>query len=272
MARDPVDLLRDGFPDRPAYDTAVSRALLERVGAGELPATLRVWRPGAMVSFGRLDAATPSFPDAVLAARARGYEAVLRVGGGRAAVFHAGTLAFGLARADADPRVGTYERYRASAELVAVALRDAGVDASVGEIAGEYCPGAHSVSAGGRLKLAGIAQRVTLRASYTEGVIVVADGAAVRDVLMPVYAALGLAWDPATAGAVEDVLPGADLDLVERALLDRYGAAHDLRPARIDDGTLAVAAALEERNRIAPDGTPPRRRPGVETAARVRDG
>ena len=44
----PIDLIRDSFPADAALDTAVSRALMLRVAAGELPETLRVSRPGPM--------------------------------------------------------------------------------------------------------------------------------------------------------------------------------------------------------------------------------
>src|SRR3954468_15675311 len=85
-------LLNDSFPDDPVLDTAVSRAVLERVAAGELPETLRLARPGRMVAFGKLDVVGPAYPEAVRAARAGGYEAIERLAGGRAAVFHEGTL------------------------------------------------------------------------------------------------------------------------------------------------------------------------------------
>ena len=71
----------------------MSRALLQRVAAGELPETLRLARPGAMVAFGKQDAVASGYADAVRAARSGGFEAVLRLAGGRAAVFHEGTIA-----------------------------------------------------------------------------------------------------------------------------------------------------------------------------------
>ena len=55
-------LVRDSFPDDPALDTAVSRALMERVGAGELPETLRLARPGPMVAFAKQDANAAGLP------------------------------------------------------------------------------------------------------------------------------------------------------------------------------------------------------------------
>ena len=72
----------------------------------------------------------------------------------------------------------------------------------------EYCPGDYSVNARGQTKLAGIGQRLIKGAWHIGGVIVVDEGERVRDVLVPVYEALGLDWDPATAGAVADEVPG----------------------------------------------------------------
>ena len=66
----PLRLHRRAFQDDPALDTAVSRAILNRVAAGELPETARLTRPGAMVAFGRQDVASASYA-AGAATRAR---------------------------------------------------------------------------------------------------------------------------------------------------------------------------------------------------------
>ena len=88
-----VALVRRSFPDRPALGVAVSRAILMRVATGELPPTVRLHRPADMLAFSRQDRASAGFPKAVTAARERGYAPVLRLAGGRAAVYHEGTLA-----------------------------------------------------------------------------------------------------------------------------------------------------------------------------------
>src|SRR5918996_345664 len=129
---------------------------MERVGAGELPETLRLARPGPIVAFAKQDAVAPGYADAVDAARAGGFEAILRLAGGRAAVFHEGTLALSHAVPDRDPRPRIHARFEATAALLARALARLGVDARVGEVPGEYCPGGYSVNAGGKRKLAGI--------------------------------------------------------------------------------------------------------------------
>jgi octanoyl-[GcvH]:protein N-octanoyltransferase len=241
----PVRLLRASFPDRPALGTAISRAILLRVAAGELPPTMRLHRPGAVLAFGRQDVHAPGYSEAVRAARDAGFEAVERLAGGRAAVFHPGTLAVSQAMADANPMARTEARFQTMAQAVAAALARLGVDARIGEVPGEYCPGEWSVNAHGRTKLAGIGQRIVAGAAYLGGVIVVRDAGRVRDVLVPVYQALGLDWDPATAGSVEDELGRADMDEAEEAVLAELGARYDLRETELDAGTMRLAESLE---------------------------
>ena len=69
-----------------------------------------------------------------------------------------------------------------------------GVDARVGEVAGEYCPGEFSVNARGAAKLAGIGQRVVVGGAHVGGVIVVRGAGRIREVLTPIYEALEIDW------------------------------------------------------------------------------
>jgi lipoate-protein ligase A len=241
-----VPVVTESFADRPAFGAAVSKAILLRVAAGELPATVRVHRTGRVVAFGRQDAAGAGFRAAVDAARAAGFASIVRLAGGRAAVYHEGTLALSTAVPDVNPAARTHARFEEMAELVATALRELGVDARVGEIRGEYCPGEYSVNAGGRRKLVGIGQRIIAGGAHLGVVIVVRDSALLRGALIPVYEALGLEWDPATAGSVEDELGSGELAAVEDAILGRLSAAgHELVEGSLDDDTLALAGRLE---------------------------
>ena len=250
MDRPALRVARQAFPDRPAFGTAVSRAILNRVGAGELPATLRLHRPGPILAFSRQDRASPDFASAVRAAREAGFEPVLRLAGGRAAVFHEQTLACAWSVPDSRPAARTTERFRELAELLAAALGGLSIDARVGEIAGEYCPGAWSVNAGGRTKLAGIGQRLIAGAAHRGAVVVVGGSERIRDVLVPVYDALGLDWDPATAGSVEDEVGEADLAAVEEAILTSLSVHHELSEEELDTTTLELAARLEPNHRV----------------------
>jgi octanoyl-[GcvH]:protein N-octanoyltransferase len=243
-------VVREPFSERPAFGAAVSRAILLRVAAGELPPTIRLHRTTRILAFGRHDAASPGFEDAVRAARDTGFEPIVRLAGGRAAVYHEGTLALSRAIHDPRPASRTHARFEGLAELIAAALRRLGVDARVGEVPGEYCPGAYSVNARGRSKLVGIGQRIIAGGAHLGVVIVVRDGALVRDALLPVYEALGLEWDPGTAGSVEDELGDTDLGTVEDAILAELEAGgHELVEATLDSDTLTLAERLTEAHR-----------------------
>jgi octanoyl-[GcvH]:protein N-octanoyltransferase len=245
-------VLDDCFPDDPALDAAVSRAVMHRVAGGELPETLRLARPAAVVAFAKRDALSPGYPRALAAARARGFGAILRLAGGRAAVFHEGTLELAHAVPDPDPKPGIHARFEATATLIARALRSLGVDARVADVPGEYCPGRWSVNAAGARKLAGTGQRVVAGGSHTGAVIVVDGAERVRSVLEPVYAALELEWDPGTVGAVEDELgvsAGSLWDAVRDALLAEYARRFELVPGELDRETLALARRLAAEHR-----------------------
>jgi octanoyl-[GcvH]:protein N-octanoyltransferase len=222
----------------------VSRATMRRVAAGELPETLRLARPARVVAFAKRDALAPGYAEAVAAARAAGFGAVLRLAGGRAAVFHEGTLELAHAVPDPDPRRGIQARFEATANLVASALARLGVDARVGEVPGEYCPGRWSVNAGGARKLAGIGQRVIAGGAHVGTVLVAADAPAVRDLLEPVYRALELDWDPATVGAVDEEAAGVGWDDVREAILAGYAERYALAEDALDAGTLELARRL----------------------------
>jgi octanoyl-[GcvH]:protein N-octanoyltransferase len=220
---------------------------MERVAVGELPETRRVTRPGSMVAFAKQDASAPGYRAAVSAARAAGFEAVLRLAGGRAAVFHYETIALAHAVPDPEPRNGIHARFEWTAALIARALRRLGADARVGEVAGEYCPGGYSVNARGKVKLAGIGQRIIRGGSHMGGVIVVGAAGRVRDALVPVYHALGLAWEPATAGSVAEEVDGTrppSWPSARDALLAEYAREYDLVEDRLDRATLTRARAL----------------------------
>jgi octanoyl-[GcvH]:protein N-octanoyltransferase len=236
-------LIRHSFPDQPELSTAVSRTILQRVAAGELPPTIRVHRPGNEVAFGRQDLASPHYEAAAEAARAAGFAAVERLAGGRAAVFHSGTIAIARAYADPQPPKRTYARFEEMAAQIARALRAVGVDARVGEVPGEYCPGAYSVNARGAVKLSGIGQRMIRGGAHMGGVVVASGGRDVARALEPVYEALELEWDPATAGDISAELGRVvDPGEIEEALIAELGKAYELADVELDEETMRRAA------------------------------
>jgi octanoyl-[GcvH]:protein N-octanoyltransferase len=253
----PLQLVRDGCP-RAALGTAISAAILQRVAAGELPETARLGRPGRILTFGRRDAVSPGYGAAIEAARAAGYEAAERISGGRAAAYNGHSVNLSRAFRDPSPAGATRRRFEGMAELVRAALESLGVDARVGEVPGEYCPGAFSVNAGGRRKLAGIGQRLIKGGAHVGCVVVGADSDGLRDVLLAVYEALGIDWDPATAGSVEDEVGGVSPGDVEGALLAQLDRRFEVTAVELDPATLALAERLEPRHRPRVRGLAPR--------------
>ncbi|MFD5278004.1 biotin/lipoate A/B protein ligase family protein [Pseudarthrobacter sp. NPDC058362] len=201
--------------------------LLARAKAGGLGPTLRLYRPEPTVAFGQRDTRLPGFRAAEQACREDGFEPLVRRAGGRAAAYHRGTLVVDHIEPDPDAIAGSKTRFGYFGELFADALGRVGVQAAVGEIPGEYCPGEFSVHGtdptdGTQIKLVGTAQRVVAGGWLFSSVVVVQDSAPIRKVLTDTYAALGLEWEPSTAGAADDLVPGLDVDAVERALLETY--------------------------------------------------
>jgi octanoyl-[GcvH]:protein N-octanoyltransferase len=244
-----VRLLRDSFPDPPALDIAVSHALLTRVARGEVEPSIRLYRPAPTLAFGRLDAMRPGFAEAGEAARDAGFQPIVRLAGGHAAAYHEQSLIYEEIVAQPDVTAGLHDRFRDAADLLAGALASLGVETHVGEIPGEYCPGAYTVSSAGRLKLVGSAQRAVRGGALLSAFILVGGGDRLRGALFDVYRALELAWRPATAGALADVAPGITTEAVEAAVLAARGQDHELRADTVDPETLALARTLEKRHR-----------------------
>lgn len=239
-----IRLITDGFAHDPALDTAVSRAVLLGVDDGSEPETLRIHRPGDVVAFGRQDATSPGYHSAVEAAQTAGFTPIERLAGGRAAVFHAETIAFSWAIPEASPKDGITERFVMLGEIVVSALRTLGVDAGIGEVPGEYCPGTYSVHARGERKLVGTGQRLTRRAAHVGGVVVVGGREVVNRVLTPVYRELGLGWQPAATGDIVSEQPDTTWDTVRRSIIDAFRARFELVEQPLPAHTLRRAREL----------------------------
>jgi lipoate-protein ligase A len=201
------------------------------------------------VAFAKRDVVAPGYDEAVHAARREGFDAVVRLAGGRAAIFHEDTIELGHAMPDSDPRARIHERFERTALRIAAALKGLGVDARIGEVRGEYCPGRYSVNARGVSKLAGVGQRVVAGGSHTGVVLVVAGEERIKRALDPVYAALGLDWRPEVTGSVANENGSAGWTTVRDALIDQYSRDYDVMESDLDDDTLALARQLAPEHR-----------------------
>lgn len=213
-----------GRAGTPAADRAATDALVERaVRTGE-PA-LRVWTPHRQVAFGRRDARADGFEVARDAAQRRGFPTAERAVGGRAVAFTGSTVA--VVRADPGADRTIQSRYADAIGRLRRALAAVGVDAERGEPEASFCPGSHSLQAGG--KIAGLGQRVRQDVALTAGVVIVRDSEAIASVLAPVYEALGVPFDPESVSSV--AAAGGDPDPVEvcAAIADAFGATGGVR-------------------------------------------
>jgi lipoate-protein ligase A len=258
-----IRLIEASFPEDGYLDTGVSAALLRQVSRAEGGAAIRLHRTGPILAFGRLDRLRPGYRRAIELARAHGYEPVERLAGGRAAVFHEGTISFSQVVPAADSSGayrGTRERFAAMAETMVAALSELSIDARIGEVSGEYCPGEFSVNARGESKLAGIGQRVLTGGAHVGGVVVVRGAGRIRTVLEPIYEALELDWRPATTGSIaleigddDETIPSDRTDpLIERtmaALHTTLSRTYVLADATLDEATLALAKELADTYR-----------------------
>ena len=212
----------------------MSATLLEPVVADRTAATVARLREIAQGdAWGVLEWSNPAEP-------------FIRPVGGRLAAYHHGALVLDLLVRCDDPRPGTTERFRTVSAALARGLSRLGVDARVGELAGEYCPGDWSVHAGGRHKLVGTGQRLVRDAFLFTAVVVVGDPQPLADAMAEAYDCMGLPLDPRTVGSVAQDVPGVTLSDVE----DVLGAAlAEVVPASGPDlvGTRVLTEAWDPR-------------------------
>jgi octanoyl-[GcvH]:protein N-octanoyltransferase len=232
-------------PADAALDVAVSHALLRDAAERGVEAA-RVWVPPPAVSFGRLDLLRQGRGAAVAAALEAGLQPVRRLAGGRAAAIGPGTVCLGCASPSPE-LAGMQARYEALSELIVAALGSLGVAARIGELAGEWCPGAWSVLVGGR-KVAGLAQRVIRGGAWAEAVIVAVDPRELAGALDAVQRALGMAWDPATLGGLD----GVGVEPVRAALIGALQSRRALNPEPLPAAVWARAGRLRAEHDLVP--------------------
>jgi len=182
-----------------AADYRVTASLFDSAAADREPA-VRVWQPHRQVAFGRRDAAADGYDDARDAALDYGFEPIEREVGGRAVAYTGSTVAFARVVPLKDQRTGLDERYESMTADVQRALAELSVDASRGEPDDSFCPGAHSLSANG--KIVGIAQRVRDEGALVSGIAVVHDRDDIATVLDPVYDHIGVPFAPQSVGSI----------------------------------------------------------------------
>jgi lipoate-protein ligase A len=243
MSETHLSLITGGLSGDAALDTATSRAILQRVSSGDLPATLQVGTPHQVVAFGKHDTLAPRFAEAVEIALDHGFDPTVRIAGGRAVVFHPGTVRFAWTVPEDEPAQTMHERFSLLADSVVATLAEFDVSAQVGELPNEYCAGGYSVHLADGGKVMGVGQRLSRHAAQVGGMIVINDAASINAVLEPIYDELEIPFDPAMTGAVSDAR-ALNPDEVARALAQRLSPSGGMDPSSVDAETHVLAASL----------------------------
>ncbi len=241
-----MDLLLPGRFADPVTASGYFRTVFEQVASGERSATVSITPSTRHVGVTRRDTLRPGFRDAVRTANEEGYPVLVRSSGGGATAADTGTFGFSIIRpAQEEIGRGIPERYDEAAALVLGAFSRVGLrDAEVGEVRDEFCPGDHSVRVGGwegGMKLCGIAQRVTRRATSVGGIVLVEGEEELARILARFYAALQLPFRPGSVGSARRAGNVAPVESFIEAFAaeaeDRYGAGR----VPLDDETVALA-------------------------------
>ena len=238
-------LLPERFED-PATAYGYVGTIFDQVARGTRPATVSITPSNRHIGVTRRDTFRPGFTAAVRAAEGMGYPVLVRSAGGGATAADAGTFGFSIIRPADEREVGRgiRERYDEAADLVLGAFSRLGVRAEVGEVRDEFCPGDHSVRVGdgeGGMKVVGIAQRVTRRATSVGGLVLVEGEQELAHVLEAVYGAMSLPFRPESVGSLRRAgYEATTKDVVEAFALEaerRYDAAR----VPLEAGTLELA-------------------------------
>lgn len=202
-------------------DLDISRELLSYVAAAEPRRSfLRVYQPAPTVAFSRRESFLEGFAEATESAKAHGFTPVIRPTGGRAVAYNSSCLILDLVTPESDLRPDTNGLFKSIGNQFAATLRNLGLDAHVGEVSGEYCPGKFSVNARHSVKLIGTSQRVVRGARLLSASIPVQSDLRLIEVLTDVNHALGFQWQPKTFGFVASEAPGVRIDDVRRVFLN----------------------------------------------------
>lgn len=225
----------------PVREVLTSLLLLQHVADHGGTPIVRVFTPEPTVAFSRRESLHPRFAEAAAEARVAGYLPIIRPAGGRAVVVDADWIVIDLIEAESE-RGADAEIFRSRGDQFVRLARRWGVDARLGPVPGEYCPGDWSVNAGGRVKLVGTAQRVVRGARLFTASLPLRVTADARRLLDRVNGILDLPWDPATAGSLADET--AVTDAAVRADVTAFFAGVSPRHMHLDDLVPDAARAL----------------------------
>lgn len=257
-ADDRVELLLPGRFEDPVTAYGYQRVVFEQVASGARPPTVSITPSARHVGVTRRDTFRPGFDEAVRACYEEGYPVLVRGSGGGATAADGGTFGFSVIRpvAGREADRGIRDRYDEAAALVLGAFARLGVEAEIGEVRDEFCPGDHSIRVGGwrdGMKVVGIAQRITRRATSVGGIVLVHGEKELARVLERVYGAMSLPFRPGGVGSLRRA--GVEVGIEE--VVGAFAAETELRygASRVPlDGRTLERARRSGAQHLVPHG------------------
>src|SRR5215212_3935021 len=247
-------LLPDRFGE-PATAYGYTRTIFEQVAAGARPATVSITPSTRHVGVTRRDTFRPGFEEAVRVADEMGYPVLVRSSGGGATAADIGTFGFSIIRPGDEKESGRSitERYDEAAALVLGTFSRLGIAAEVGAVRDEFCPGDHSIRVGGReggMKVVGIAQRITRRATSVGGIVLVEGEQELARVLERVYDAMRLPFRKESVGSLHRAGYEAGTQTAIEAFAAEAERAYGAVRVPVGERTLALAGSKGEQHLI----------------------
>jgi lipoate-protein ligase A len=127
--------------------------------------------------------------------------------------------------------------------------------AEIGEVRDEFCPGDHSIRTGdfeNGMKLVGIAQRVTRRATSVGGIVLVWGEGELARVLSRVYASMSLPMRRGSVGSLHRTGSEADVEDVIGAFTEEAKLRYGATPVPLDERTLWRARKNRTEHLVPP--------------------
>ncbi len=254
-----MDLLLPERFGNPADGYGFQRTLFEQIAAKERPPTIAITPSTRHVGVTKRDAHRDGFREAARVANEEGFPTFVRGAGGGATAADEGTFGFSIIRPSDGSELGDgiRERYDEAATLALGAFARLGITAEVGEVRDEFCPGDHSLRIGDwrdGMKIVGIAQRVTRRATSVGGIVLVAGEAELAKVLERVYAAMKLPFRAGSVGSLRRA--GHEVSVADAigAFAEEAALRYDAKRAQIGEETLRLAREAGGEHLAAPGG------------------
>ncbi|SDG61472.1 Lipoate-protein ligase A [Lentzea fradiae] len=249
---DPARLVVSGSAGDATTELVVP-ALLLRAPEAAWSELVHVYVPqGPTVAFSGRDLRSPGIAAATEVAHEAGFATVVRSPGGRMVAYDEGAVVIDHLDRTTGLRHAGSATFAANAESHVQVLRALGdVDARVGEVDGEYCPGEYSINVGGVAKVVGSAQRITATGSLFSTVVQVTVSDRVRAVLAAVSDALGYELTRSTVAGLTDYAPTLTPAEVAAAFskdyLSRLGAVEGMLPSGVAEHASAARGAAPFR-------------------------